>query len=159
MSVEIIKLAYPIYMLQEQFYIAANQPINPEDQDQILMENIASNLRRINSNSLVDSFDLRLKRSSADVIINDDVRDYEVDYKYMKENSFIFIRLVCDENVRIQRLNARNDISVVKKSSTTKDIDKFEPDIIIDTTATSPEQLKIRLCAELQKLYNSEVAV
>ena len=157
MSVEIIKLAYPIYKLQEQFYLTANLTIDPDDQDQILMENIAANLRRINSNSLVDSFDQRLKNSLTDVIVNDDVRDYEVDYKYLKNNQFTFIRIVCDENIRIQRLNTRSDISFVKESSTTKDIDKFEPDIIIDTTNTDSKQLKSILCSKLQELYTSEV--
>lgn len=159
MSVEIIKLAYPIYKLQEQFYLVANQPINPDDQDQILMENIATNLRRINSNSLVDSFDQRLKNSFADVIINDDIRDYEVDYKYLKENQFTFIRVVCDESRRIERLNTRNDISFVKNSSTTKDIDKFEPDIVINTTDTDLDQLKDRLYGRLQELCAGEVIV
>lgn len=156
MSVEIIKLADPIYKLQEKFYLTANQHIEPDDQDQILMENIAANLRRINSNSLVDSFDQRLKNSSANVVINDDVREFEIDYKYLKRNNFTFIRIVCDEGKRIQRLNARSDISFVKASSTTKDIDKFESDIIIDTTYTDLEQLNTRLCSKLQELYAGE---
>lgn len=159
LSVEIIKLAYPIYKLQEQFYLLANRPIDPKEQDQVLMENIAANLRKINSNSLVDSFDQRLKQSFADVIINDDIRDYEIDYKYLKENQFTFIRVVCDENCRLERLSSRNDISFVKESSTTKDIDKFEPDIVIDTTETDLDQLRIRLCSKLQELYTDEVVV
>lgn len=157
MSVEIIKLASPLYKLQEKFYITANRPIDTNAQDQILMENIAVQLRKINPKSLVDNFNNSLKNSSADVILNDDVREYETDYKNLKYHQFIFILVVCDEHSRIQRLKTRNDISFVENSTTTKDIDKFEQDYIIDTTDMNQDQLKSRLCKMLLALYSDEV--
>jgi dephospho-CoA kinase len=133
-SVEFIKLAYPLYKIQQTFYETAGKPIDFYDQDQVLLEVIADQLRRISKSALVDDFITRLQACRADVAINDDIRDYRYDYPVLKREKFIFCRVFCDEQIRLDRLKARNDITVQVNSKTTLDLDKFEPEWEIDTS-------------------------
>jgi dephospho-CoA kinase len=133
-KVEFVKLAYPLYKIQQIFYETAGKKIDFYDQDQVLLEVIAENLRKISKTALVDDFMTRLKECTADVVINDDIRDHEHDYPVLKEENFLFFRVFCDEHLRIKRLKERNDISIQVNSNTTRDINKFEPDWEIDSS-------------------------
>ena len=129
------------------FYKVAGKDIDFYDQNQSLLEDIADNLRKINSNSLVDYFDRRLKQTKSQVVINDDVRDTKNDFPYLKKAGFKLIRIECDEQLRIRRLQERNDLNMVVNSKTTQDIDSVEPDHVINTSTTTLEELK-------QNVYN-----
>jgi len=141
-KIEFIKLAYPLYQIQQMFYEAAGIKIDFYNQDQVLLESIARNLRKISDLSLVNNFMERLKKSGADVVINDDIRDYKTDYPALKEDGFIFINVYCDEELRIRRLQARNDISITIVSETTRDIDKFTADCRVDTGVDDQSEVK-----------------
>lgn len=132
--VEVIKLAYPLYYLQNEFYKMAGIDINFYDQNQHLLEVIATNIRELNPKGLINNFNERLKNSTADVVINDDLRDTKVDYPELKSQGFIFVKIQCDEELRISRLKARNDLNTVVHSKTTDLIDEIVPDFIIDTS-------------------------
>ena len=144
-KVEFIKLAYPLYKIQQIFYETAGKKIDFYDQDQVLLEAIARHLRKISKTALADDFIARLKLCTADVVINDDIRDYENDYPVLKREKFIFYRVFCDEPLRLERLKARNDITVQVNSETTRDIDKFEPDWEIDSSAGDLESTKTKI--------------
>jgi hypothetical protein len=131
-SVTILKLAKPLYHLQQEFYRIAGISIQEHDQDQVLLEMIASQLRRISSTSLIDDFSRRLAETSSDVIINDDLRDPHIDYPALKNMAFKFMRIHCPEPIRQKRLYRRGDLSMVVHSTTSAGIDLISPDWIIE---------------------------
>lgn len=133
-KVQVIKLAYPLYVLQKEFYDIAEVNIRFYDQNQALLESIASHLREINPNSIISNFSKRLSKSEADIIINDDLRDTKIDYPTMKEAGFIFIKICCNEELREKRLRERNDLNTIFDSRTTNFIDEIEADYVIDTS-------------------------
>jgi hypothetical protein len=51
------------------------------------------------------------KVAEADVILNDDLRDVHVDYPALQALGFSFVRVRCDEPVRLRRLAGRSDLS------------------------------------------------
>ena len=134
-SVDIIKLAYPLYVIQKMFYDTAQIDISFYDQNQKLLESIAAYLREINPYSIISDFNKRLAKSTADVVINDDLRDTKIDYPIMQKSGFIFIRITCAENIRKLRLEERNDLNTVFCSKTTDYLDEIRADYVIDTSA------------------------
>lgn len=93
-TVEVLKLAYPLYLLQKEFYDIAEIEIDFYEQNQKLLEIIATNLREIKPNSLIDNFNKRLSECNSEIIINDDLRDTKIDYPSMKKNGFIIIKTI-----------------------------------------------------------------
>ncbi len=156
MNTTVLKLAYPLYEIQKKFYDIAGKDIDFFDQDQILLEAIATHLRRISDTSLIDNFIERLKKCTTEVVLNDDIRDYKIDYPALKKEEFIFIRITCDEAVRVRRLLSRNDLSVNLKSATTNDLDKFEADWLIDTSTSDIDILRTKIYEILEQIKIKE---
>lgn len=155
MTFETIKLASPLYEIQQHFYQAAGKEVDFYQQDQGLLEMIAANLRKINYQCLTDQFDKKLKSCNADIVMNDDVRDTENDFPYLKDQGFLFIKLECDESIRQARLKKRNDLTTVIHSKTTDSIDTVKPDFVFNTSDTSENQLEELLTAYLDTLCHS----
>jgi dephospho-CoA kinase len=128
-----VKLAKPLYDLQEQVYRAAGGTLRAGAQDQVLMEALADAMRRIRPESLADDFIRRLGEVDADVVINDDLRDPQVDAPALRAQGFRVVRVVCDEGLRQRRLLERDDPSRADRS--TSRIDLIEPDAVIDNGA------------------------
>ncbi|MCD4644867.1 hypothetical protein AR454_21770 [Bacillus mycoides] len=152
LRVEVVKLAQPLYELQQHFYQIAGCKIDFYDQDQPLLENIATQLRSISSTSLVDYFKYRMKEVEADVVINDDLRDPHVDYPALKQEGFIFIRVRCPEEIRIERLKMRGDKSVVINSKSTAQLDLIKPDYIVDNCTIDIQDLQKKIYTILEEL-------
>lgn len=142
LRVEVLKLSEPLYELQREFYSQAGRAIHYYDQDQPLLELIADRLRLINSTSLVDHFMGRLNQSEADVILNDDLRDPFIDYPSLKEQGFIFLRIRCSEELRLDRLVGRSNKSTVLHSKSTADIEMIRPDYEIWNEHSGLDNLK-----------------
>jgi cytidine deaminase len=151
-TVAVLKLAQPLYELQQQFYQAAGQTIGMYEQDQVLLEIIATQLRRISPTSLAEHFLARLALVDADVVLNDDLRDAQIDYPMLKQQGFRFIRIACPETVRLQRLQQRKDISVVTHSATTIALDQIEPDVVVDNASSNMADLQAKIHAVLPTL-------
>eukprot|EP01038_Epipyxis_sp_PR26KG_P019083 gene19083-27033_t len=115
-TVDVVKLAEPLYRIQAMFYAEAGIALTPETQDQKLLESVATHLRGIHARALVDGFLRRLTTSHADVVINDDLRDDRIDWPALREAGFRVIKVAARAEVRAQRLAQRNDLSVVKDS-------------------------------------------
>ena len=73
-TVDIIKIAAPLYRLQGEIYRTAGREIGEWEHDNELLRSLAVHLRRINPRFLVDNFLDRVKGSRAQVVINDDMR-------------------------------------------------------------------------------------
>ena len=125
-----LKIAKPLYDLQEQVYLMAGVMLREGEQDQVLMEALASAMRRIRPQSLIDDFTRRLSETEADLVVNDDLRDPDVDAPVLRAQGFRFLRVVCDEDLRRQRLTGRGDRS--RSDGSTSQIDLIEPDVVID---------------------------
>lgn len=132
-----VKLAKPLYDLQEQVYRAAGGRLPDGAQDQVLMEALADAMRRIRPRALADDFVARLSSADADVVVNDDLRDPHVDAPALRGHGFRVVRITCDEQVRQVRLAGRGDPSRADRS--TREIDLIEPDAVIDNSAGPDE--------------------
>lgn len=127
-----VKLAAPLYELQERVYQAAGVPLPGQAQDQQLMEALAGALRRIRPESLVDDFLGRLAATGTDVVVNDDLRDPHIDAVRLRAQGFRIIRLTADPEVRAARLTARGDLS--RADGSTRELDLIEPDAVVDNS-------------------------
>lgn len=150
--VAVVKLAEPLYALQHAFYQAVGRTIDAHAQDQVLLEMIAEQLRRLSPTSLVDCFRRRVAEVEADVILNDDLRDVDVDYPALQALGFSFLRVWCDEPVRLRRLFGRSDLSSRPQSATTSRIDAIRADARIDNSDDGVENLKRHIEAVLAGL-------
>jgi dephospho-CoA kinase len=111
---ELIQLAALLHELQNQLYAAIAEPKSADQQDQQLMLDLARNIRRIRPSALVERFEKSLDRVPAGtVVINADLRNHEVDAVRLRELGFFFVRIRCQRSVRRQRLNERDDLSIV----------------------------------------------
>ncbi|MFJ7626087.1 hypothetical protein ACIQZN_06310 [Streptomyces sp. NPDC097595] len=129
-----VKLAAPLYDLQAEVYRRAGAPLREGAQDQVLMEALADAMRRIRPDSLVADFTSRLAGAGASgLIVNDDLRDPHVDAPALRAHGFRVLRVTCDEEVRLRRLDGRGDPSRADRS--TRDIDLITPDAVIDNSA------------------------
>lgn len=134
LSCATVKLATPLYDLQEQVYRRAGVTITAGAQDQVLMEALADAMRRIRPDSLAADFLARLRQTTADVVINDDLRDPYVDAVVLRDNGFRVLRITADPQVRAKRLAERGDLSRAERS--TADLDLIEPDAVLDNSAS-----------------------
>jgi dephospho-CoA kinase len=133
LSVARLRLAEPLYQLQQEFRARAGIDLLPQVQDQVLMEAVATQLRRLNPRALVDQLLAELDATAADVVLNDDLRDPHTDYPAMRERGFRFVRIRCAEPTRQQRLLRRGDVS--RSDVSTSGIDAIRADVVFDNDA------------------------
>lgn len=130
-TVEVLKLAQPLYDIQASLYAKALVEVAAGKQDQRLLEVIATEMRRIDARALVNNFQQRLARCQARVVINDDLRDDQVDWPHLKEQQFQVVRVVTSDENRARNLSMRKDLSVVKNSSLNKQIASIRADFVL----------------------------
>jgi cytidylate kinase len=106
----VVKLAAPLYELQTQIYRLARVPISKGAQNHSILENCADQLRALNPNCIVTDFLERVENSTAQVIVNDDLRDPVTDWPRLREVGFKAIRIVAARQTRAVRMRARNDL-------------------------------------------------
>jgi dephospho-CoA kinase len=137
---ETIKLAAPLYAIQQKIYETAGLTLEKDSQDQQLMEAVAASLRRQRPDYLAADFLERLRRSTAQVVVNDDLRDPFVDAKALLSAGFKIIRVTAPPDVRRARLKERADISLADRS--TEHIDRIPADaeIVNNSSRTSYRQ-------------------
>lgn len=152
LSVERCKLAAPLYRLQRAVYRECGRDIDPYGQDQVLLESLARHMRRISPSSLADDLERRLARTPANVVVNDDLRDVEIDYPRLRRLGFVFVRIDCEEGRRRDRLRHRGDLTTVIDSSTTGHIQTIEPYDVVDNHTDDVSRLRARLATLLAVL-------
>jgi cytidine deaminase len=110
----LIPLAGLLHSLQDLIYAELGTVKAAGRQDQQLMMDLASNIRRIRPTALVERFERSLLAlPPGTVAINADLRDHAVDAVRLRELGFHFVRIRCDRAVRLARLRRRADLSVV----------------------------------------------
>ncbi|CAN7771454.1 hypothetical protein LJR245_007556 [Rhizobium leguminosarum] len=130
-SVAVLKLASPLYGLQKQFYAAAGKMIAEDAQNQVLLEAIAGQLRSISPTALIDHLEHRLNETDADIVLNDDLRDDDVDLPRLRALGFKVVRIVSPDSSRISRLGCRNDVSTIINSELDVQIARIDADIVV----------------------------
>ena len=151
----VYKLAEPLYEIQSYIYEKANKDISFYEQDQGLLELIANQLRRINPHSVVEDFMKRITHAKDDVIINDDLRDYETDFPELKKAGFIFLKIVASEEVRNIRLEERKDLNSQKKTKLNESIHQIPHDYLITNNSNQIEVYKESVIALVDRLVAS----
>ncbi len=127
-TVEVLKLAAPLYSLQSCLYQECGVSLRSGQQDQRLLEVIATEMRRVASDSLVRNFEARLMAVRSDVVINDDLRDDKTDWPWLKRKGFTVVRVLAGNAIRNDRLQQRGDLTVVLDSSLDAQIDNILED-------------------------------
>jgi cytidine deaminase len=140
-QVEIVKLALPLYRLQQHIYATAGRDVQLWTHDNDILRSLATHLRRINPDFLVEDFLSRVDASAAEIIINDDLRDTAVDYPRLHEAGFRFVHVSCPDSLRLRRLQARGDLNVVPDSIESWGFDRITPDWTIDNPTDDPDEL------------------
>lgn len=143
-----LALAALLRDLQNLVYAEIGEPKPADRQDQQLMLDLASNIRRIRPTALVERFEKAL----ADVpggtfVINADLRDHAVDAPALRELGFTFVRIRCDRAVRAQRLERRDDVTVVDDERVFA-LDRIDCDTQFDNSRAGLEHVR-RFCTEL----------
>ncbi|MBF8263417.1 MAG: hypothetical protein HW387_1082 [Parachlamydiales bacterium] len=141
---EILKLSEPIYNLQKQFYQQAKMEINPSQQNQFLMEDIALNLRLLNPKAIINNFLERYDSVNVSVVINDDVRDVNIDWMILKGLEFRTILINASEEIRKERLSKRGDLMVSATSHLDENFGRMKPDVIIENNGRCLDELRIK---------------
>ncbi|ALK33293.1 dephospho-CoA kinase [Burkholderia plantarii] len=134
--VEVLKLATPLYALQRAFYDAACRDVHDGAQDQRLLEQIATELRRIDRQSLVKNFARRLDRCEADIVINDDLRDDATDWPYLRQQGFAIVKIATSPALRAMRLHGRRDLSIVENSPLDQQMSRIRADYVVPNNGT-----------------------
>ncbi|MEO6703235.1 MAG: hypothetical protein ABI140_22250 [Jatrophihabitantaceae bacterium] len=143
-----IQLAEPLRDLQNLVYRTISVPKAVDQQDQQLMLDLASNIRRIRPSALVELFEKSLAAvESGTVVINADLRDHEVDAIRLRELGFRFIRVRCERSVRLARLGVRDDLSVVDDEQVFR-LDLIGCDLDFDNSRTGLEHVR-QFCLDL----------
>lgn len=158
LSVQILKLAAPLYQLQAGFYRECRVDLAAGRQDQHLLEVIATEMRRIAPQSLVLHFGERLAGADADVVLNDDLRDDQTDWPWLRRNGFTVVRVVAGAALRKQRLEGRGDLTLVKDSPLDAQTARIREDCTI-TNEESLDALRAQVQALAASLLRSDTAM
>lgn len=114
LSAQLVKLAAPLYRLQQSYYHEAGVSLAPGTQDQELMAEIAARLRRISPDALLKQFLTTIAALPPETaIVNDDLRVPDPDATGLCSAGFCLIRLECPDEIRRARLAGRSDRSVL----------------------------------------------
>lgn len=152
----IYKLAKPLYDLQKAFFEIADIELRPGAQDQLLLESIAIHLRRLSKNSLINNFNKLLCGAQEDIIINDDLRDVDVDLSSFIDQNFIIIRVFSNDDIRRERLSIRNDPSIILDSKLDANIRKIRANYTI-VNNESIDELNIHIGYLMKSILNGRL--
>jgi hypothetical protein len=148
----LIKLSAPLYRLQRAYYDEVDADLPDGVQDQQLMVEIATALRRIDPAALVTQFLTTLATAPPGVaVITDDLRVADPDATGLRGAGFTVIRLECPEQVRLARLARRHDRSIVDEPAVFgPHLRQIHADLVVDTHQATPEEAVDRILCHLR---------
>lgn len=139
---QLIKLAAPLYRLQQIYYREAGVDLVPGLQDQELMAEIATRLRSISPRALLDQFLATLAATPLDTaIVNDDLRVPTPDATGLGAAGFCLIRLECPDDIRRARLADRDDQSTLDEPAVFGPlISRIPTELTLNTHTATPTE-------------------
>lgn len=113
-SINLVRLADPLYKAQEAIYRICKKNKEFYTQDGELLNFLGSHMRKINPDVLKQAFidALQFCDAHADFIICPDVRP--ADIQFVRDVGFIIIHIYADQNITLERRMLRGDISLGK---------------------------------------------
>ena len=115
-----VKLAHPLYEVQNFIYRLSGVQKKEEIQDGVLLNFLGKHMRQIDSQVLIRSFAATLREISPDVdlILCPDVRP--VDAPHLKAMDFTLIHVTADSEIALKRRKARGDLSLSQPNHETE---------------------------------------
>lgn len=154
LDMAVVKLATPLYYLQSEIYRLARTKVGADQQNHVLMESMADHLRAVNPKSIVTDFLERLRKVRAPIVVNDDLRDGDVDWPVMREEGFRAVRVAASTAVRKARLVARQDLTTIEVSKLDARIARIPIDVEIRNDSDGLDGLR----AEIARVMDGELA-
>lgn len=134
LSCAVVKIAAPLYELQDVFYTRLGRRLAAGQQDQQLLEQFATHIRELDPRFLIDDFLHRTQWSTADVLVNDDVRSWDLDYPELRKRDWTAIRISTTDEQRRARLTAQGYLSL--SDASTVGVDNVDVDFDIRNDST-----------------------
>ena len=143
-NAELIKIATPLYQMQNEFYQKLGKTISGQDGE--FLQFLASKILKENPFWLTDQFLKKVSQSNKHLIVNDDCRLNS--YDVLKKDGFIFIRVSTSSKNILKRM--RNDHTPIDTNHPVEQgFDKFNADHIIENNGSIDESLaKIDMLVE-----------
>lgn len=132
--VTIVRLASPLYEIQQLIYAVAGRPmLDPRQQDGLLLNDLGSHMRRINPQALTAVFESRVRQAEVEhphgLIVCDDMRSPDVDA--VRGLGFKLVHITAPTKLRISRKASRGDLAEGSDSHPTERPIDCRPDITI----------------------------
>ncbi|WP_280454091.1 hypothetical protein [Nocardia brasiliensis] len=131
---EVVKVAAPLYELQHAIYSRLGHQLDPGQQDQVLLEQLATWIRARDPRFLVGDFLSRAEKTPADLLVNDDVRSFDFDYPELRRRGWVSIRVSATQEHRRKRLAALGYVSL--SDSSTAGVDETDVDFDVRNDAS-----------------------
>jgi hypothetical protein len=158
---QLVKLAAPLYCLQQAYYREAGVDLDPGTQDQELMAEIATRLRSISPDALLNQFLATLAATPpGTAIVNDDLRVPEPDATGLRAAGFCLIRLECPDEVRRARLAGREDRSTLDEPAVFGPLmSQIPTELTLNTHLPTPTETVHRVLDHLCKRHTTPMEV
>jgi hypothetical protein len=158
---QLVKLAAPLYRLQQIYYDEAGVSLAPGAQDQELMAEVATRLRRISPDALLKQFLATLAATPSDTaIVNDDLRVPDPDATGLRSAGFCLIRLECPDDIRRARLIDRNDRSTLNEPTVFGPaMSRIPTDLTLNTHLTTPRDAVHHVLDHLHERHTAAMEV
>jgi dephospho-CoA kinase len=122
-SSRLIRLADPLYEVQNFIYKICSKEIEKDAQDGVLLNFLGKHMRSINPNVLLQPFAQAVKEIDAgkfvDLILCSDVRP--VDAQFVRQLGFTIVRIETDPVIAFERRKLRRDLSLSDNGHVTED--------------------------------------
>lgn len=162
---QLVKLSAPLYRLQKLYYAEAGISLAPGTQDQELMAEIASRLRKISPDALLKQFLAAVAEAPPGAaIVNDDLRVPDPDAAGLRSAGFCLIRLECPDKIRRTRLAGRADHSIIDEPAVFGPaMSQVPTELTLDTQTATPAEtvhrvldyLRMRDSTALEAAHNA----
>lgn len=155
-SSRLIRLANPLYEVQNFIYKICSKEIEKDAQDGVLLNFLGKHMRSINPNVLLQPFAQAVKEieaeKSVDLILCSDVRP--IDVQFVKQLGFTIVHIVTDPAIAYERRKLRGDLSLSDNCHVTEGgISAHMYDVQISNNG-SMEDYKKTINQTLKEIFN-----
>lgn len=156
LRLELIRLADPLYEVQNYIYRICGKIKDAQSQDGILLNFLGKHMRQINPDVLKQHFFHILEQSEfrADLVICSDVRPQDV--PFVRQKGFHIVQIVADPELALERRKKRGDLSLGNPTHCTEKggaSDFYDTQVINNSSLQEFEEKIIKLTDQLLKLY------
>ncbi len=120
LSIQVLRLAKPLYEVQDFIYRVCSREIAADVQDGVLLNFLGKHMRQINPRVLTDRFFQLVQEieSETDLIFCCDARP--IDIPVIKEMEFTVVHIVTSADIALERRKKRGDLTLGQSSHVTE---------------------------------------